>query len=152
MPFFDSTPLNAAPPEDVIEFNEFYNTDFEHDTVKFDTCAITRKNIISVDFLIMFPALGYSRIIQISKKTGLLFYGSITPYFDFIIDLGGAITFGKNHHHFEPGGGYLLSADNFYIKTGYRYQGRRGFVFRIAPGYSITENVPWFTTSFGYAF
>ncbi len=150
--FFNSSPLRAMPVEEIPIFTEVYNPGIESDTVKCNTCSDPGKNIVSVDILIMYPALGYSRIIQLSEKTGIVVYGSITPYFDFIIDLGVALTFGKNHHYFEPGGGYLLSEDNIYIKAGYRYQGQRGFVFRIAPGYLVTENVPWWTASFGFAF
>jgi len=145
-------PLEASQSVKIIASNDLLIKYADQDTVKSENRTDSRKNIISVDFLIMFPALGYSRILPLTEKKGLVFYLSITPYFDGVIDLGGALTIGKNHHFFEPGGGYLLLAHNVYIKAGYRYQGKRGFVFRVAPGYSITENVPWFTTSFGYAF
>jgi hypothetical protein len=147
-----SSPLRAIHFERGDGSPEFFNIETSQDTTIVYTDTEPRNNIISLDILIMFPAIGYSRLVPLSKNTGLSFYGSVTPFFGFVIDLGGAVTVGKNHHYFEPGGGYLLFADNFYLKAGYRYQSRRGFVFRIAPGYSITENVPWFTASFGYAF
>lgn len=145
-------PLKAASPGDMPGFNGSCKTITAVETVKLDSLSNTRKNILSIDILIMFPAFGYSRIIQVTEKTGIVAYGSITPFFGFTIDLGAALTFGGKNHHFEPGGGYLLNADFLYVKAGYRYQGQKGFVFRIAPGFSITENVPWWTVGFGYAF
>jgi hypothetical protein len=150
--FLAGIPSAAMSPGVSGGFNELRNVDVEADTVVSDTCVRTRKNIVSLDLLILFPALGYSRIVPLTDNTGLVFYSSITPYFDFVIDVGGAVTLGKTHHFFEPGVGYLLFADSFYVKGGYRYQSKRGFVFRIAPGFNVTEKVPWFTASFGYAF
>ncbi len=150
--FLTGFPAHALHSENVKGITEKITRYVEPDPALVDTCVKSRNNIISVDFLVLFPAISYSRIIPFLKKTGLSIYGSITPYFGFLIDLGGAITVGKNHHYFEPGGGYLLFVDNVYLKTGYRYQSKKGFVFRIAPGYNITENVPWFTTGFGFAF
>ena len=147
-----SHPIEAMPPDVVPGVSQVLITTFEQDTLPSDTISAQRKNIVSVDFLVLFPALGYSRIIQITEKTGLVLYGSITPFFGFTIDTGVALAIGKNHHFFEPAGGYLIFLDNFYVKAGYRFQGKKGFVFRIAPGYSISEKVPWFTASLGYAF
>lgn len=123
MLFITSHPLIAASPGDLPGFNQSCTAAFAPDTVKLDTFSDVRKNIVSIDILIMFPALGYSRIIQLTEKTGIVAYGSITPFFGIVIDLGAAASFGGRNHHFEPGGGYLLNADNFYIKAGYRDQG-----------------------------
>jgi len=149
---FTCRPLIALPSGTGPDSAQLSVEVFEADTAGSDSTTIFRKNILSLDILLMFPALGYSRIVPLTKSTSLVFYTSITPYFGFIIDTGAAASFGKNQHHFEPAGGYLIRADNFYIKAGYRYQGRKGFVFKVAPGYSISKNVPWFTAGFGYAF
>lgn len=122
------------------------------DSTRTGSIMLKQKNIVSLDILIMFPALGYSRIVPLSDKSALVLYGSITPFFGFLIDTGAALSLGKKHNFFEPGGGYLMHVDAFYLKAGYRYQGTKGFVFRIAPGYNLTEKVPWFTAGFGYAF
>lgn len=153
----NSSPAKAMPPLNYHGYTEIDNSHFKKDTLLSGTYAKSRNNIISLDLLVMFPALGYSRVVPLSNKTGLVFSGSITPFFDGLIDLGGAVTLGKNHHYFEPGGGYQIVnnnffKNNFYIKAGYRYQSNRGFVFRIAPAYIITVKVPWLTMSLGYAF
>lgn len=111
-----------------------------------------RKNSVCLDFLIIIPAVGYSRIIPFKENGGLVISASVTPFYGFIIDLGGGFIFGKYRHFFEPAAGYWFTADNFYAKIGYRFQGDKGLVLKIAPVWSFSENSPFFTAGVGYAF
>lgn len=111
-----------------------------------------RKNTVSLDFIIMFPALGYSRIIPFNRNKGFVLSASATPNWGFTVDLSGGLIFGTHKHFVEPTVGYLAGLNNIYAKLGYRFQGNKGLLLKIAPGWSLTENSLYLTSGIGYAF
>lgn len=111
-----------------------------------------KKNTVSLDFIIIFPAAGYSRIIPFHKKAGVIVSVSATPNWGFAVDLSGGFIFGSVKHFIEPTAGYLFNVDNAFIKLGYRFQGDRGLVLKVAPGWSLSGNLLYLTSGIGYAF
>ena len=111
-----------------------------------------RKNAVFLEFFIVYPGFGISRIIPLKSNFGLVINGAFTPWWELITELEGGIILGRHKHFFEAIGGYWFVADNTYIKLGYRYQSRKGFLLRISPAWSISEGLPMWTVSLGYSF
>jgi len=111
-----------------------------------------RKNSVSLDFILIFPAAGYSRIIPFHNKAGVIASVSLTPSWGFTAELSGGFIFGKHRHFIEPSAGYLFKVANSFVKLGYRFQGDKGLVLKVAPGWSLSGNLLYFTSGIGYAF
>lgn len=122
------------------------------DKSKTPTLFDVRKNSVCIDFLIYFPALGYSRIFPLRENIGIVASANMTPYFEYVYEFSGGVLIGKKNKFFEPQAVYWLRANNFMIKLGYRFQGDKGFVFKLAPAWSFSNNMIAWTLGFGYSF
>jgi len=116
-----------------------------------------KKNSVYYEFFgngLIFGSVNYDRYLPFSEKSGLVLRGGFS-FYEKVFPLG-EITFltGNQKHHFETGIGYTAFHEGSFIflRTGYRFHGRKGFVFRVAPLYHPAESFFWFGISVGYSF
>ena len=121
------------------------------------TEPLVKKNSVYYEFFgngLFFGSVNYDRFIPFNKKSGLILRGGFSWY-EKVFPLG-EINFvtGNQKHHFETGIGFTAFQEGnlVFLRTGYRFHGRKGFVFRVAPLYCPTESFIWFGISFGYRF
>lgn len=120
-------------------------------------------------------SLNYERVLPLGQKTGLGFRigagtaGSVESDTTKIAITGLAeinFLYGKSKNYFEAGLGYTFGFNEplnwCSIRIGYRYQAKKGFLFRIAPMYiynfeelngndDVFKGI-WLGASFGYSF
>lgn len=100
-----------------------------------------RKNSIYAGIL----TLNYSRLFPLRGNTSLSLAGGLS-FLD-VTDMGPAIQieptllFGKKRHFFEPGIMWWHDPfDDFVlVRMGYRFQHSKGFLFRVAPLFTLWE-------------
>ena len=117
-----------------------------------------QKNSVYVGVL----SINYGRLIPFDR-VGLTISGSLS--FIISLDEGGIgfmvestlLTGGGVKHYFEPG--IMLYYDNHvdqpwpFVRTGYRYQGTEGFLFRVAPLWGYMDGFSFLPAlSLGYSF
>ena len=116
-----------------------------------------RKNSIYYEVLgngIASGSLNYDRNIPLSPKTGIILRAGLA-WFDKFFPLGEVnLLLGNQRHHFEGGVGYTAfpDGDGVFLRTGYRFHGRKGMLVRVAPMYCINRKFFWYGLSLGYSF
>lgn len=98
-------------------------------------------------------------VVSIAPRIGAGIYAGLFPVWELNMQLGG------QQHLFEiGGGGYAFFGEgevgvDWMYRAGYRYQGNKGFLFRIAPQYyrlglgdGTIEHRFWAALSLGYSF
>ena len=99
-------------------------------------------------------SLNYDRNIPVSPTTGIVLRAGIS-WFEKFFPLGEVnILLGNQRHHFEGGIGYTAfhEGDGVFLRTGYRFQGKKGLLIRVAPMYCINRKFFWYGLSLGYSF
>jgi len=99
-------------------------------------------------------SLNYDRIIPFNPRTGLVLRAGIS-WFENFFPLGEVnILSGNQRHNFEGGVGYTAfpEGSGVFLRTGYRFHGKRGMLIRAAPMYLINRKFFWYGLSLGYSF
>ena len=99
-------------------------------------------------------SLNYDRNIPLSPTTGIIVRAGLS-WFDKFFPLGEVnILVGNQRHHIEGGAGYTAfpAGDGIFLRTGYRFHGKRGLLIRAAPLYCINRKFFWYGVSLGYSF
>ncbi|PLX11016.1 MAG: hypothetical protein C0598_09155 [Marinilabiliales bacterium] len=117
-----------------------------------------RKNSIYVELggKGVFGSLNYDRIIPVGEKSGIVlgvtvgFYVGVLPSVNYL--------YGKSKNFLEVGIGYSITEQIILPLIGYRYQGNKGFLFRVGGMYfqpvqpDSFGDIPMIGLSFGYSF
>ncbi|MFH1121976.1 MAG: hypothetical protein V1775_19315 [Bacteroidota bacterium] len=144
----------------------------QQDSLKMQEMKGIRKNSVYLELLGngAVYSFNYDRIIMFKKGDAMFlrlggneYHGIKTSEPSYNLIFAAGLLNGGPRHFFEAGSGFTWFSNEpdrlIVLSTGYRYQGRKGLLFRATPMYIInTEkgdtfgNCPWFGLSFGYAF
>lgn len=100
-------------------------------------------------------SINYEGILPFAQNGGLALSISAGFLLDFVV--GGNLVVGRSHNFFEIGTGYSLPVGLLVPQLGYRFQGDKGFLFRVTGMYFLSNgstfgDFPWAGISFGYSF
>lgn len=115
-----------------------------------------RKNALYVELggTGVLGSLNYSRIVPFGEKHGLALAAGVAFYGDAIVNA--SYLYGKTNKFLEAGVGYSFVENFITPQIGYRFQGKKGFLFRATVMYLTDEEFVDGTLfgglSFGYSF
>lgn len=156
----------------VVFFCLSVNATAQQDSIKIEAMKGIRKNSVYLEIMGngAVYSINYDRILRLKKGDvmflrigGNEYHGikTIGPSYNLIVAAG--IMKGGPRNFFEAELGFTWFSNEpdrlIVLSTGYRYQGRKGLLFRATPMFIVNSekgdtfgNCPWFGLSLGYSF